>query len=1745
MSSLRRRPNCFTLLATLVALLLRSGAADASCNQIPGVTNSFRGAHGVVDRPFAGPGDQLELRFSPSCDAGSAFLADPEAHVVTLFFTPAGGSVSAVSLARDCTAVAAELAACSGVARHACVTARDGDLDLVERDGSQRLRFRFPDTDGLLRGASDDLTLAGPMRIAVTALGSPIPCDLAGRPCDSGDGIACIDDLFATNGSCDRARHDLFRQLTALPPPNDYRALCREPSPPCTGNAAGLRFALDVEGHILLPIDWRGILIDAGLPIARLLRGSSDVQAFPDSSAPIAIPDRSFLGSYSPEGTKLPPIFDPQTSDSEDLTLFGTADAPETVLRIARRQCLGGDRGGLACRADTECPSGTCSPPLFDFSSRVTDAVGPVVVPRARLAVEARDPVPLDALVGTDELLAYVVPEALAGAGGGSADLNRDADEEDEVVVLLDRRSGGVVPLGDDATGVAATRLRLPPFSFPAIAAEADTLVFLESEEGQGGGGNGDDDRGDSLLRAFALVDGRAEEITAGLTVDVDASPAVGGKPIALSDGSIFFRRREVDALPRAPELVSLGSLGEPIRRAGVSYDPAVDDDGSVVAFATLDDSLVRPPFKDANGAVDVFVRDRRTGITDRVSITDAGDEAVGDSGGPSLSGDGRFVGFHSNADLAGDPPRSQDVFRHDRDLGHTDLIAENRRQARLSQDGKVMASLNPSGDVFVAADGRSRLVGRDAAQAVLSGDGRYVAFDRAGGIYVYDRTLGTTERVDVADDGSVANAASAAPAISHDGSVIGFQSQADNLVAGDTNGTTDVFLRDRRSATTYRASVASGGAQANGFSLGPRLSGDGRYVAFESTAPDLVPTDTNGAPDLFVHDSLTRGTMRVDAGRAGNRAVISGGFPFAFSADGNVVVFESPHALVEEDRNGERDLYAWGPTPDGAALSDLTDDGDVDDSVLHVLHRPAGTRATLNSLGPAEGVVVAAGGAAFLRPEGADAAARTAVAETTYDPPAGILDAPGDELALPLEIEAAGRIVDVDVFGVTIDHTFVSDLVLTLRSPSGSEVVLSARNGANGKGYEATGFDDEATLPVHAVAAPFAGTFRPDESLRRLHGEEAKGTWFLEIDDEVLQDTGSVLAWGLAVQVMPTDDLNDDGDADDRVVHLYTDGRVINTERAASAVALSQDWLAALVAEAEQGGADLDGDADADDAVLHVLPRQEADPAAWSNTQLAADALRLGGSLVAFAIPEAKRGRRGTDLNGDGDTADRILGLYDASLGRTLPVLDAGGRGFAVEDFVLGPTLCLGGTRDGESCVGSDACTGGGRCSPALLAFRSTDPSQRGGQSSRQPTFLYAYDVRAERVLPTGQTAIACRIEACSAELPYRVRENTVTFLTLEQEQGADLNGDGDDDDLILQTVHPQRAQNAARGSGGASAGGLCARRREASPALALGSVPGGICSNDGEPCLADGDCTGGVCFLPPGSCIQILAGPNCTLAREPGQGSTCPAGSFCGLVGNAGVCQRIVGSCRNASDCSDLVACSAGACRCADTGQNMQRLVSPFDGDATVFATEIGDCVVPNATACNDDAACGDGERCGPQGTCERIVGSCDADLTCSDGALCRRRLAQAGDADADADEIPDSCDNCPTRANLDQLDSDGDGVGDACDTLNLIPTPTASPIVSTTPTTTAASPTPVATGSTPTPTPTQAVATTTPTPTAGATTPTPARDDDANCDARRTAADVIEHLRLHATDAASPCGFDARGTALATTIRSLFDD
>ncbi len=352
----------------------------------------------------------------------------------------------------------------------------------------------------------------------------------------------------------------------------------------------------------------------------------------------------------------------------------------------------------------------------------------------------------------------------------------------------------------------------------------------------------------------------------------------------------VFVRDRETGETTRV-SVAADGSSGD-----GSSFDPAISADGLIVAFTSDATNLV---VGDRNDKKDVFVHNRQTGETTRVSISSSRDAGNDNSRAASLSGDGRYVAFSSEAsNLVGDDAnvRIEDVFVHDRKEGTTERVS-------LSADaGAAAASQAPD----ITDDGRFVTFESQAADLV-EGDTND-SFD----VFVHDRGLGTTERVSVGSAGTQANGAgSYYSSISSTGRYVAFHSFASNLIDSDTNGVGDVFVRDRQLGTTQRVSVTTGDVdQATGESLNPAISGNGKYVAFHSAAPDLVRGDTNNMRDIFGHSLVTGATERLSVSTDGSQATGASDDP-AVSGDGRYVVFHSSAAnLVAEDRNGKKDVF-------------------------------------------------------------------------------------------------------------------------------------------------------------------------------------------------------------------------------------------------------------------------------------------------------------------------------------------------------------------------------------------------------------------------------------------------------------------------------------------------------------------------------------------------------------------------------------------------------------------------------------------------------------------------------------------------------------------------------------------------------------------------------------------------------------------------------------------------------------------
>jgi Tol biopolymer transport system component len=325
----------------------------------------------------------------------------------------------------------------------------------------------------------------------------------------------------------------------------------------------------------------------------------------------------------------------------------------------------------------------------------------------------------------------------------------------------------------------------------------------------------------------------------------------------------------------------------------------AISSDGNCVVFSSDATNLVDG---DTNGKSDVFIRDRNANQTSRVSVKSDGTEADGNSYSPSVSSDGRYVAFTSVATnlVAGDTNAKADIFLRDRQMGLTTWVS-------VKSDG-TQATGGDSGYPSISADGRY-VAFESAATNLVDADTNSLT-----DVFLHDRLTGLTKRISVKSDGTQATGGNSRyPSISADGRYVVYESAATNLVNFDTNGVSDIFVYECETATTTRVSVKSNETQATGGSSGlPSISADGRYVAFNSAATNLVDGDTNLATDVFVHDRLTGQTTRVSVKSDGTQGD-DNSQDASISADGRYVAFASLATnLVDGDTDAMRDIFVF-----------------------------------------------------------------------------------------------------------------------------------------------------------------------------------------------------------------------------------------------------------------------------------------------------------------------------------------------------------------------------------------------------------------------------------------------------------------------------------------------------------------------------------------------------------------------------------------------------------------------------------------------------------------------------------------------------------------------------------------------------------------------------------------------------------------------------------------------------------------
>jgi len=385
----------------------------------------------------------------------------------------------------------------------------------------------------------------------------------------------------------------------------------------------------------------------------------------------------------------------------------------------------------------------------------------------------------------------------------------------------------------------------------------------------------------------------------------------------------------------------------------GESRAVSISGDGHFVTYSSQSSNLVIGD-TDTNGTSDIFVYDRATNETQRLTL--GGNSS---SFSPSISDDGRFVTYQSFANnlVAGDFNGRSDVFLHDRETSFTENLTaggnQNSTSSEISADGTFVSfrsnatNLTPDelngtiGHIFVynrQTQTRTLVTtgaNESSSSPTISGDGQLIAFQSSASNLVSTGTTGISHVVlydqsadefdglfatNLAFEVAGGNGDSESPSVSADGQFVAYESGAANLTNPDSNGNRDIFVYNRVTGTNESLTP-----QGNAASRVPSISGDGRYVTFESSASNLVSGDTNAHRDIFVYDRDTEATELITPGGNADSSIP------VISSDGRFVAFESAASnLVAEDSNGNvPDVFLYDRTTASTAL--LTAGGNSD----------------------------------------------------------------------------------------------------------------------------------------------------------------------------------------------------------------------------------------------------------------------------------------------------------------------------------------------------------------------------------------------------------------------------------------------------------------------------------------------------------------------------------------------------------------------------------------------------------------------------------------------------------------------------------------------------------------------------------------------------------------------------------------------------------------------------------------------
>ncbi|NPV58246.1 MAG: hypothetical protein HPY75_01120 [Actinobacteria bacterium] len=343
----------------------------------------------------------------------------------------------------------------------------------------------------------------------------------------------------------------------------------------------------------------------------------------------------------------------------------------------------------------------------------------------------------------------------------------------------------------------------------------------------------------------------------------------------------------------------------------GSSYTLSISSDGRYVAFMSQATNLVSPATSNVGN---VFRKDLQTGTTVLCSTSSAGVEGNAFSGSPSISSDGRYVAFESLATnlVPGDTNGQRDVFRKDLQTGAI---------VRCSTDSLWQEGNGLSSGSFISSDG-THVAFYSYASNLVTGD-----TNGTSDVFRKDAQTGAVTRCSTDSAGGQANNSSITPSLSPDGRYVVFASTATNLVSGDNNAMDDIFRKDIQTGAIVRCSTSSGGGEADANSSAPSINADERYVTFLSAATNLVSGDTNGEQDVFRKDIQTGATVRCSTSSAGTQGNGESDNP-SISGDGKYVLFNSLATnLVGGDGNGKSDVFRKELAPPPPAITSIAPD--------------------------------------------------------------------------------------------------------------------------------------------------------------------------------------------------------------------------------------------------------------------------------------------------------------------------------------------------------------------------------------------------------------------------------------------------------------------------------------------------------------------------------------------------------------------------------------------------------------------------------------------------------------------------------------------------------------------------------------------------------------------------------------------------------------------------------------------------